>query len=500
MKIEQRKIEMTASVQTEQISGEDEEKLITASSLDSLKALFPDLKKGNDDLLKVSFNVAVANLVNSNGHGILGGDAVACMENFLHKPYNIEHNSSMVIGHATNYGFSTFGDNKLIENVTGKYTKSLQPFNMALGGVVYKRADSYYADLIKNSSKKGNYWHGAISASWEILFDEYILAIGSKKLADAELIREDSKVQELTQYLADEEGGTGFLKDGTPIYRIVIGNVLPAGVGFTFTPAANVKGLVVEDEVDANKKTKSYSKEDECAASITLESTSETSVEELKSFVEEKFEEIKEQISQKEKLSVSKNRHMKITDIADITEDALKESLAASEIRNFIKEQLSAKNAEFQQAEADKAKEIAAKESEIAAKQAELDAQLQKVSDLEAKISSVETSLNEVQAAKVAMEQSIAFNERMQIVDEKFEIGDEQREVIAKQIKSLDEDGFNAWLNDFGKILAAKTVGDVGKTLSSASAKEEVPNAQETEEVSDIEKYKKSFAKVTISV
>lgn len=494
---------MNASVQTEQISEEEEEKLIKASSLDSLKVLFPDLKKGNDDLLKVSFNVAVANLVNSNGHGVLGADAVACMENFVHKPFNVEHNSSMVIGHATNYGFSTFGDNKIIESVTGKYTKSLLPFNMALGGVVYKRADSYYADLIKDSSKKGNYWYGAISASWEILFDEYIIAIGSKRLADAELVKDDEKVKELTRYLADEEGGTGFMKDGTPVYRIVVGNILPAGVGFTFTPAANVKGLAVEDELDGNKKTKSYSNEDPSVASIWLEANpaeTEDVVSELKTFVEEKFEEIKEQISQKGNLSVSKKRHMKITDISDINEETLKESLAATDIRNFIKEQLSAKDAEFKQAEEAKAKEIAAKESEIAAKEAELSAQIAKVTELEEKVSKVETSLTEVQAAKSAMEQSIAFNERMQIVDEKFEIGDEQREVIAKQIKSLDEDGFNSWLNDFGKILAAKSSGDVSKTLSSASSKEDVPNAQEQEEVSDLEKYKKSFAKVTISV
>lgn len=494
---------MTASVNIEQVSGEEEEKILTASSLDSLKALFPELKKGNDDLLKVSFNVAVANLVNSNGHGILGSDAVSCMENFIHKPFNIEHQSSMVIGHATNFGFTSFGDNKMIDSVTARYTKKLLPFNMALGGVVYKRADAYYADLIKDSNNKSSYWYGAISASWEMLFDEYILALGSKKLADAELVTDDKQVEELSRFLADEEGGTGFMKDGTPVYRIVVGNILPAGVGFTFTPAANVKGLVVEDEADANKKTKSYADDGlPLAASAIVEEKEDKSSELLEKSLQEIYE-IKTILSQKDNLSVSKQRRMKIKDITDITEDALKESLAASEIRDFIKEQLSAESLKFKQLEEAKAQEIAAKEAEAAAKQAELEAKAAKVVELESEVSQIKEALAEVQTAKASMEQEIAFNERMQIVDEKFELGDEQRAVIAKQIKSLDEDGFGSWLEDFSKIFAAKSEGspeNLGKVVSTASSTDSVPNAQEQEEENDFAKYKKSFAKVTINV
>ena len=505
MKIEQRPLKLTASVNFEPLNEEEEDKLIKASSLESLKTLFPDIRQGNDDLLKVSFNVAVANLVNSNGHGILGSDADACMESFLHKPFNIEHQSSYIIGHATNFGFSTFGENKIISKITPKYSKELMPFNMALGGVVYKRADTYYADLIKRSSNKSDYWYNSISASWEILFDEYIIALGSKRLADAEIVKDDTRVRELCAYLKDE-GGSGFMKDGTPVYQIVVGNLLPAGVGFTFTPAADVKGLEVEDMSDANKKTKSYSSESEASQDNKYETENSVIVissetrEEIKAQIKE---EIIKEISQNEISTVSTKRRMKIKDITDITEDALKES-TASDIRDFIKDQLAVKSGELKALEDEKILEISSKEQEIKAKEADLAEKAQKVTELESKVAEIEKTLQEVSAAKEKMEKQASFNERMETLDEKFEISDEQRQVVAKQIRDLSDEDFQAWLGDFGKLVSAKSsekeAPNTSKTLASASSKEEVPNSQDSEEENDFAKFKKAFANVKVSV
>ena len=36
------------------------------------------------------------------------------------------------------------------------------------------------------------------------------------------------------------------MDDGTRLYRLVIGEVYPLGIGFTTTPAADVKGIVVD--------------------------------------------------------------------------------------------------------------------------------------------------------------------------------------------------------------------------------------------------------------
>jgi len=500
MKIEQRPLKLTASVNFEPLNEEEEDKLIKASSLESLKTLFPDIKQGNDDLLKVSFNVAVANLVNSNGHGILGSDADACMGNFLHKPFNIEHQSSYIIGHATNAGFSTFGENKIISKITPKYSRDLMPFNMALGGVVYKRADAYYADLIKRSSNKGDYWYNSISASWEILFDEYVIALGSKRLADAEIIRDDKQVKELSAYLKDEQG-SGFMKDGTPVYQIVTGSLLPAGVGFTFTPAADVKGLEVEDLSDSSKKTRSYSSEEQDLTENNVVYISSDEREEIKAQLKE---EIIKEISQKENITVTTKRRMKIKDITDITEDALKE-VTASEVRDFIKEQLTVKSGELKAFEDAKALEISSKEQEIKAKEADLEEKTKKVTELESKVTEIEKTLQEVSAAKESMEKQASFNERMETLDEKFEISDEQRQIVAKQIRDLSDEDFQAWLGDFGKLVAAKAsekeVPNTSKALAKASSQEDVPNSQEQESSeNDFAKYKNSFAKRTVSV
>ena len=44
-------------------------------------------------------------------------------------------------------------------------------------------------------------------------------------------------------------GGKGKTDDGTPLYRLIVGNVYPLGIGFTMKPAANVKGIISEETV-----------------------------------------------------------------------------------------------------------------------------------------------------------------------------------------------------------------------------------------------------------
>ena len=271
-------------------------------------------------------------------------------------------------------------------------------------------------------------------------------------------------------------------------------------MGFTFTPAADVKGMEVEDECDNVKNGKSFGNEDSESQVVEIRMTKE----EKDLMVANLKKEFLEEISQNQKIPVSKKRHMKIKEIADITEDSLKES-TASEIRDFIKDQLTSKSSEFLEIEASKVAEIEAKAKEIEAKETALKENLVKVSELETKLLEVETKLSEVQAAKEKNEKAVAFNERMSALDESFDVSDEQREVIAKQIKDLSEDEFKSWSLDFGKLVVAKTKGSDGepsKALSRASSEEKIPNSQEPEEDNNVsfQRYKKSFANVSISV
>ena len=49
-------------------------------------------------------------------------------------------------------------------------------------------------------------------------------------------------------------GGSGKLDDGTKIYRLLRGDIYPLGIGFTTTPAADVKGLYSNKNEESNVK------------------------------------------------------------------------------------------------------------------------------------------------------------------------------------------------------------------------------------------------------
>ena len=93
----------------------------------------------------------------------------------------------------------------------------------------------------------GEEFHDQISASWEIGFNDYYIALGSKDLKEAELITDRAQIKEFKQYLQAYDG-EGKMEDGTLVNRLVIGEIYPLGIGFTATPAAEVKGVVVKNQ------------------------------------------------------------------------------------------------------------------------------------------------------------------------------------------------------------------------------------------------------------
>jgi len=257
---------------------------IALASLKELRALLPEEEEieENEDLLYTAFNSCVVNLINANDDGVMTKEGLQMAPKFTHRQLNIEHNRSMVIGHITGYGFSSFVDNQLLSAEDLKDTSD--PFNIALSGIIYKVVDPYFADFLKESSDEKGLFYQSISASWEVGFDEYVVCVGSKKIKDAEIVSEDAQVKELSKYLKCM-GGTGFMKDGTPVYRVVVGNPVPLGCGFTANPAAAVQGVLVakEDAADTTKQASS-----ECVEpNITLEEMCPLVVNEYIEYIEQ---------------------------------------------------------------------------------------------------------------------------------------------------------------------------------------------------------------------
>ena len=147
-------------------------------------------------------SAAVVNEFNKNGDGIDTKTAIESVQQFIHKPTNIEHNKQKVVGHIVNAGFSDYSDSTLLINVDERES---DPFNIALGAVVYKTVDKEFFDTLQKSTDPKNKIHNTVSASWEIGFSEYQIAVGSKNLKDAEIISDPQKVSEMKGMLLNKK-------------------------------------------------------------------------------------------------------------------------------------------------------------------------------------------------------------------------------------------------------------------------------------------------------
>ena len=222
-----------------------ESSLISKASLESLAPLVPkDIDyEGNVDLLGVAFNAAVVNKFNKNGDGMDTSTALKYTDNFVHKPTNIEHDKQKVVGHIVSAGYSEFGTNKLLDKDIVQAIK--KPFNIALGAVLYKTVNPNFTQLVEKSLDPDDTAFQKVSASWEVGFNDFVLAVGSDVLSEAKIISDPDQIMELQGYLISY-GGSGKTEDGQNIYRLIQGNIYPLGIAYTLNPAAEVKGLYGE--------------------------------------------------------------------------------------------------------------------------------------------------------------------------------------------------------------------------------------------------------------
>ena len=237
------------------VSKIKEEELSSFASLDPLKGVMPkdvDLEK-NIDLLGVVFNAAVANKFNKNGDGVDSKTAVAIKDYFIHKPTNIEHNKKNIVGHVVGASLSDFETNEIIDESDAK--ESAEPFNIALSAVIYRSVNPDFAHLVEESVEEDSSNYQVVSASWEIGFNDYAIAVGGKDLEKCKIIVGEEK-EEYSEFLKCH-GGNGRTDEGEEVNRLIIGDIYPVGIGFTANPAAEVKGLAIVEDEDSEIETES---------------------------------------------------------------------------------------------------------------------------------------------------------------------------------------------------------------------------------------------------
>lgn len=466
------------------ISQANQEKLLATASLDELRSLLPDEEEiaENPDLLYTSFNAAVINLINANDHGMAAETALAVCKYFKGRYMNVEHDRYQVIGHIMNYGFSSFGENKILEAST--LTGETQPFNLCLGAIVYKVVNEWIADMIEESADPKSLIYKEISASWEVGYNDYDIVLGSKRLADAEIITEESQREEFEEYLKIN-GGTGYSDDGTPVYALIKGSdVRPLGCAFTFSPAAPVKGVTTasiaeKSDVINVRGASDHTEEEPLTAEIeskpllTEEDKKDLAgmvIAGVKTAITEKSE---EKISQQHKNTVIRN--MKLKAIEDITSEWLKEA-QASQVTTFIREQLEQQSEQF----AEQLKEAETEKETVAS---ELQTLRDEKADVDKKVETLSSEVETLKETIAAKEKETAFNSRMAELTESYELSAEQLKAVANQIRDLSDDEFNGWKKQFALFASKKEEAPekddkakaAAEALASAEADEDLP-------------------------
>lgn len=506
-------------------SSPKSEQIESLASVDSLRDLIPediDFSK-NIDLVGVAFNGAVANMFNKNGDGIDTETALAIKDYFIHKPTNIEHQRKKVVGHIVGASLSKFGSNELISEEEA--AASEEPFNIALSSVVYKTVNPEFAELIQRSVDEEDELYQKVSASWEIGFNDYVIAVGSKNLKDAKIIESEEEKEEYKNFLK-AYGGNGRDDDGQEVHRLIVGDIYPLGIGFTANPAAEVKGLTVDE--DSMQKFK-------------LKGDSDSA-----SYEKIKIKNKKSSHLKKHNVTLFKNKKpnkiMEQEILKQVTEtleaQASSKKLSEEAVANITKVFHDAIIEKSEKWQSDKEELLKEKEELVKASEESKE----EVDSLKKEIASVNEQLEALKTEVAAKEASEKFNERMSELDSEFELEDEDRVVLASDLKSLDstEEAFaeykeklmvmwkhktKSFKEEQQKAIAEKVEEQVQKRiseLSSASeateeaaeevAEEAIENAEveeevvannngdSTEEPSLREKFKQAFSKDNVNI
>jgi hypothetical protein len=450
------------SSEVKPLVSEEKDAYLALAALSNIGDLVPEVDtEKNVDLLPVAFNAFVANRVNKN-HDVINTEAALSIANhFINKPINIEHNRDKVIGTILTAGFSEFGTDRPLSEEDIKGMKG--PFNVTLGGVIWKSVNQDVANLIEDSSDPTSENYLKVSASWELGFSEYELVTMSsddKNIENGEYITDQKLVAELQNNLKSF-GGDGLTEDGKFLYRHVIGNIVPLGIGLTETPAAEVKGIVTK-KAEAN-----IVEEGE----VPVESQPESISQEKEINVKNKY--------------ISKDKIMKINSINDITDDNLKE-VSASAISDFIQKELESASEQFsaEKQEVESALKEAEEKHETLSKDHD---------ELKTNMEAIQTELETLQAEKLEKERQEAFNNRMSAMDEEYDLTDEDREVIASDIKDLNEEDFEAYSKKMAVLLSAKN----RKALAAAEEQAEKISNETEEEAKASEEVKEEQAEAT---
>lgn len=429
------------------------------------KTLLPDDFEPHDniDVLPVVFNLAKVNEFNLNGDGIATADAMDMVKRFANKPINIEHKKSKIVGHIINASFSD-KEPDFQENNIEDFKDRTDPFFINAAGVIYRHIYPKLAELVAEASDETNPEYQSISTSWELGFQNWVVAKGSKILSECEIISDAEEKLKYKKYIK-KFGGKGVDEDGTPISRLIVGKTIPLGGALTYNPAADVKGIYVWDDVlgeEEEEENDESIEEKADAAENILEINAQKNSLITKNLV--KIKKFKDQLNMNEKQFEQFLLKLEQS-VASVT----KEESQAKSIGLIFKDAL------LEQGESWKSQVQAEKEAKE---------KLQK--DMDELKASFDKSKQELDTIKAEMETKAAvelFNSRMNFLEEKFDFSEAELKFVTDEVKNLsgEEKAFDTYKEKVSTLFSHKLKETIAKQEQEFNAKLEEAIAKRLE-------------------
>lgn len=467
------------------------------ASLEALRGLMPaGFNVSEDsDLMFIASNLVACNYTNANGDCLPNAVALKMYKTFLNKFVDIEHKRDKIVGFILNVGLTEFETNRILTEEEASLPDAR--FNIAYVACIWRAANPKLANFLLSASNETSKYFNSVSSSFEVGFDDFDVAVGkSKDVAEAALFPEESRY---TKYLL-ANGGSGVDEEGNLVFRSLKDGVIGMGAGLVSRPASQVKGvLTIEDMVIEQEHEHEDDEEltEEQSASIVaaeiepgvhlcnLEMLDGTFINEIRiinkkklpSHIKAKFVKnivpiapkttevvaAKDDSEQKtEKINIQTEKHsvnlnitkpMKLENVEQIVaswNELVKSETAAADITKLIADEI-AKHSEKYSEELKKRDTLA---SQLEQAKAAAEA---KVTELSTTVSELAAKLNAIEEAKAAEAKQKAFQDRMSGLDAEFDLSDEEREIIASEIKDLDEPAFEAYAKKAKVLMKEKS-------------------------------------------
>lgn len=476
-------------------SSVEMEQMVSKASLEDIKKIFPpDINlEVNRDLIGIVLNVAVAGRMNRNGDSITKQDALKIAKNFKNKYVNVEHQQDAVIGTIVNYGFSRFGNNELLTAEEISNENFNEPFNISIALILWGSIlTEETIEFIESSADPTSDNFNKISASWEIFYNDYDIALGPKNVNEAKIIASKEEIEEYQKHLKSN-GGNGKIGDKF-VYRVMKGDLLlPAGLGLVEFPASEVVGLEL---VTNNKKEDKNMKLNESELEDIFTKVSDIVVSAIKDYDKQGLKVLinEENISKSSETDVIENNNQNNNDsnimkiqlksVKDLTPEVLKmEAALVQEAVNDLWTSGIKEASDKWVAEKGEMEKKFSEASELAKQKDE------EIKALQENFAAVEKQLKDLNEKALAQEMETKFNERMEGFDTEFELTGEVRQILASDIKGISDEDYSKYVSKMKLLLPKKVVKSEASTeavtkeeikTESTPQKEELSTASET--------------------